>query len=58
MTGRNACIFAAWTPNGLKYETVLRDDEFWRSEMVGKLENFYMEYLLPEIISMDEAKQE
>lgn len=33
ITQRNYCIFAVWTPFGLKYTFVERDDRFWESKM-------------------------
>lgn len=50
VTKRKYCIFALWTPKGLKTTTIERDEVFWRDRMFPKLKRFYMECLLPEII--------
>ncbi|XP_054285453.1 uncharacterized protein LOC129001999 [Macrosteles quadrilineatus] len=49
VTGREFCVFALWTPKGLKTEKIKRDDEFWNS-MIIKLERFYMNCVVPEIV--------
>lgn len=33
ITQRKFCIFAVWTPLGLKYTIVERDDSFWETKM-------------------------
>ncbi|XP_031353734.1 uncharacterized protein LOC116178384 [Photinus pyralis] len=50
ITRRQYCVFAAWTPKGLKTETILKDDQFWKTEMEEKLVSFYMKCLLPELV--------
>lgn len=50
VTNRQYCLFSVWTPKGLKIERVERDDDFWQTRMVNKLEMFYMNCVLPEII--------
>lgn len=50
VTRRKYCIFAMWTPKGMKYTTIERDEAFWNQKMFPKLELFYMNCLLPEII--------
>ncbi|KAB0795633.1 hypothetical protein PPYR_12472 [Photinus pyralis] len=47
---RQYCVFAVWTPLGVKIETIFKNDEFWTSEMEGKLCSFYMDCLLPELV--------
>lgn len=49
VTGRKFCYFIVWTPHGLLYEKIERDEECW-SKMLPKLEKFYFEYLLPVIL--------
>lgn len=49
ITGRNFCYFILWSPKGLLYEKIKRDDVFWQ-KMEHILETFYFECLLPEII--------
>lgn len=50
VTQRSYCLFCVWTPKGVKIERVERDDDFWENMMVEKLERFYMQCVLPEII--------
>lgn len=50
VTQREYCYFAVWTPLGIKYVKVLRDDEFWTNRMEPYLSRFYENCLLPEII--------
>lgn len=50
VTGRTFCYFVVWTTKGLVYEKIERDDQFWEREMELKLEKFYFECLLPELI--------
>ncbi|KAJ8913309.1 hypothetical protein NQ315_010977 [Exocentrus adspersus] len=50
VTGRSYCVFAVWTPLGLKYETILKDEEFWKSKMEIQLRDFYMNAMLPELV--------
>ncbi|XP_050063336.1 uncharacterized protein LOC126552669, partial [Aphis gossypii] len=47
---RMYCYFCVWTPKGLLYEKIQRDDEFWENNMKLKLELFYLNYLLPSLI--------
>lgn len=54
VTGRKFCVFVVWTPKGLKFETISRDDEFWKTQMINRLEQFYMDYLLPELSWMEQ----
>jgi hypothetical protein len=46
------CLFAVWTGEKemLMVEKILRDDNFWKNKMIGKLTAFYMEHILPELI--------
>lgn len=44
------CYFVLWTPLGMKVEKVEKDDIFWKTTMLPKLEQFYFNCLLPEII--------
>lgn len=50
VTKRRYCQFTLWTPKGLKVERIERDDEFWNVNMKDKLERFYMDCLLPELV--------
>lgn len=44
------CIFAAWTPKGIKTEKIFFDQQFWEKEMFPKLNLFFFDFLLPEIV--------
>lgn len=50
VTQRQYCIFALWTPLGLKMEQILRDDVFWEENMKCKLIKFYEDCVLPELL--------
>ncbi|XP_076301597.1 uncharacterized protein LOC143219551 [Lasioglossum baleicum] len=50
VTQRQYCIFAVWTPFGIKHTTVERDDEFWKEKMLQPLQRFYEDCLIPEIV--------
>lgn len=50
VTKRNYCLFAVWTPLGIKVQRIERDDNFWHKEMLEKLTKFYMDCLLPELV--------
>lgn len=50
ITQRQYCIFALWTPLGLKMEGIVRDDVFWTENMVCKLVRFYDDCVLPELL--------
>ncbi|CAI6371889.1 unnamed protein product [Macrosiphum euphorbiae] len=44
------CYFCVWTPKGLMYEKIKRDNDFWKINMESKIKTFYLENLLPVII--------
>ncbi|XP_044759747.1 uncharacterized protein LOC123317338 isoform X1 [Coccinella septempunctata] len=46
---RKKCYFIVWTPKGLEYELIERDDDFWVKNCEKQLEIFYMNCLLPEL---------
>lgn len=50
ISNRQFCLFVLWTPQGIKMEKIVRDSEFWKTNMEEKLINFYFECLLPELI--------
>lgn len=50
VTGFEFCYFAVWTYTGIKIEKIDRNDTFWQNKMESKLVDFYMKYLLPEIV--------
>lgn len=56
ITRRSYCIFAVWTPHGLKTETILRDTEFWKNKMEPFLRSFYYDCMIPEIIDSRKAR--
>lgn len=50
VTGRQYCYLGLWTPLGIYVHKIDRDDEFWMYEMLPKLQKFYMNCLLPELV--------
>jgi len=50
VTGRKFGIIAYWTKMSIKYETIERDDNFWKTKMFPKLEKFFFNCLLPELV--------
>lgn len=50
ITNRRYCVFATWTTKGIKYDTIMRDDEFWKRNMEDKLKKIYFDRLFPELI--------
>lgn len=51
LTGCSHCYFIVWSPAGPTHvEKVEKDPKFWKENMKNKLEIFYMNYILPEII--------
>ncbi|KAG8233446.1 hypothetical protein J437_LFUL010557 [Ladona fulva] len=50
ITRRKFYIFALWSPKGTLTQTIEKDDSFWNYSMESKLEKFYMECILSEII--------
>lgn len=56
ITQREYCVFAIWTPFGLKYTIVERDDKFWEEKMSPLLQRFYEDCLVPEIVDSRAAR--
>lgn len=54
ITQRNLCYFVAWVPNDIFIQIIKRDDEFWELNMLEKLKSFYLDGLLPVVLSKDE----
>ncbi|XP_066255672.1 uncharacterized protein [Euwallacea similis] len=50
VTNHNFCYFVVWTPKGMAFEVIERDVGCWE-EMFPKLEKFYFEHMLPEILT-------
>uniref|UniRef100_A0A1B6E7F7 YqaJ viral recombinase domain-containing protein n=1 Tax=Clastoptera arizonana TaxID=38151 RepID=A0A1B6E7F7_9HEMI len=50
ITHRKYCEFALWTPKGLKLQHIEKNDQLWNEKMKMKLEMFYMNCMLPELI--------
>lgn len=52
ITNRKQCLFAVWSGENerLKTEIIKKDDIFWENSMKVKLDSFYMNCLLPEIV--------
>lgn len=49
ITKRKYCYFVLWTPKGMMYQKIMRDSKIWE-EMMIKLNIFYMQCILPEIL--------
>lgn len=58
VVGRRKCYFILWTPKGLEYELIIRDEQFWQKNCEKQLESFYMNCLLPEIVDPQYTKGE
>ena len=58
ITKRQRAYFCLWTPKGMKVTTVSRDDRFWATEMEEKLNKFYEDCMLPEIIDSRYNRQQ
>lgn len=50
VTGKNYCYFVIWTPKGMAYELIEKDESCWE-KMFPKLERFYFDNMLPEILN-------
>ncbi|KAF0693152.1 Uncharacterized protein FWK35_00037847, partial [Aphis craccivora] len=51
ITNRQFCYFIVWTPKGICVDKIERDNEFWKNKMEVMLSEFYLNYLLPELIN-------
>ncbi|KAL4118949.1 hypothetical protein QTP88_011827 [Uroleucon formosanum] len=47
---RDYCYFCIWTPKGILYEKIFRDDNFWVNSMEPQLSSFYMNSMILELI--------
>lgn len=56
ITNRKWCYFIVWTPEGLVYDKIKRDDKFWTEKMENKLADFFHFCLLPEIVDSRRAR--
>lgn len=56
VTNRSYCVFAVWTPHGMKSETLFRDTTFWSTSMEPLLSQFYFNCLLPELVDPRRAR--
>jgi hypothetical protein len=50
ITKRQYCIFALWTPLGMKTVRIQRNDQFWTEKMEPLLTRFYKNCMIPEIV--------
>ncbi|XP_050431087.1 uncharacterized protein LOC126839710 isoform X2 [Adelges cooleyi] len=57
MTQRKYCYFVVYTDHWAEVEIITYDDSFWQDQMVQKLQQFYIECLLPEIINPQYAEK-
>ncbi|XP_050520345.1 uncharacterized protein LOC126893863 [Daktulosphaira vitifoliae] len=51
ITKRQYCYLIIWTQKGMLYTKIDRDDEFWKNNMENQLIDFYINRLLPVLIS-------
>ncbi|XP_050526277.1 uncharacterized protein LOC126896999 [Daktulosphaira vitifoliae] len=51
ITKRHYCYLIIWTPKGIVYSKILRDDKFWNDKMEERLIYFYENIMLPEILN-------
>lgn len=57
MCQKKKCYFVTYTNKWLNIECITYDEEFWQKQMETKLENFYMNCILPEIINPQYGKR-
>ncbi|CAI6342668.1 unnamed protein product [Macrosiphum euphorbiae] len=50
ITKRKLCFFIVYSPQWISVEEISYDDNFWTSNMEDKLQSFYWNCLLPEIV--------
>ncbi|XP_063222664.1 uncharacterized protein LOC134531069 [Bacillus rossius redtenbacheri] len=50
ITGRELCDFVIATPKDFYIERIEKDEFFWKNTMLPKLEKFYLQCMLPEIV--------
>ena len=50
ITKIHVCDFIIWTPNDITIETIAFNEKFWIEKCYPYLENFYFDFILPEII--------
>ena len=50
LTGANLCYFIVWTPCRMSIEKINFDTRFWEERMLPKLQRFYLNCLLPELV--------
>ncbi|KAG7208099.1 hypothetical protein KM043_009673 [Ampulex compressa] len=58
ITKRRYCNYVLWTPKGILVTVIERDDEFWQEKIQWKLEIFYHEILLPQILRISQRSEE
>jgi hypothetical protein len=52
VTQRQYCYFVFWTPKGILFEKVDRDEQFFANKMQKQLHNFYYNYYADEFLKM------
>lgn len=50
VTGAICCYFVVWTPKGIAFQVIEKDEDCWE-RMFPKLKTFYFDHMLPEILS-------
>ncbi|XP_050526262.1 uncharacterized protein LOC126896990 isoform X4 [Daktulosphaira vitifoliae] len=53
---RQYCYLIIWTPKGIVYCKIIRDDKFWNDNMEPKLIYFYEDFMLPELLNIHLTK--
>lgn len=51
ITNKEFCYFVIWTPKGISIEKIYKDDTFWEEKMYPKLKKFFMDSMLPLLIT-------
>ena len=46
---KNYCDFIVWSSHGIIIDRIQREKQFWATEMVDKLKEFYLNFMLPKI---------
>ncbi|XP_063913036.1 uncharacterized protein LOC135129717 [Zophobas morio] len=52
VTERQYCFFILWTPKGLLFEKIFRDEQFFKEKMEKKLYKFYHSYYVNNLLKL------
>ena len=53
VSNKKSCFFVFWTPKGVLYEEISRDETFYKEKMHQKLKDFFFNFYLKELIKDD-----